>query len=58
MKNGSRYDGNIVPGVWDKDFQEYLFDLAKNSTLLGRKIDLTGNVDKDTESVITRGQKM
>jgi hypothetical protein len=36
LKNNSRYNGDIVPGVWDRDFQEYLFKLTKNSKLLRR----------------------
>ena len=58
LKNASRYSGEIVTGVWDKDFQEYLFKLVKDSSILGRHIDLTGYVDKDTETIITRGQKV
>ena len=58
LKNASRYYGDIVPGVWDKDFQRYLFDLVKDSKILGRHIDLTGYADKDTETIITRGQKV
>ena len=58
IKNIDRYTGDIVPGVWDKDFQTYLFNLVEQSKILGRKIDLTGYVDKDTETIITRGQKV
>ena len=58
LKNNSRYTGAVVPGVWDKDFQRYLFDLVKNSNIIEKKLDLTGYVDKDTESVITRGQEV
>lgn len=58
LKNNSRYTGSIVPGVWDIDFQEYLFNLVKKSKNLDKKIDLNGFVDKDTESIITRGQKL
>lgn len=58
IKNHSRYTGALVPGVWDKDFQKYLFDLTRDSKILNSKLDLTGYVDKDTETVITRGQKV
>lgn len=56
LKNGTIYSGAVVPGVWDEDLQQYLFELSKNSLILNRKLDLNGYVDKDTETVITRGQ--
>jgi hypothetical protein len=47
-----------VDGVWDEDLRRYLFELTKKSKYLSRKIDLTGYVDKDTEMIITRGQRV
>lgn len=58
VKNHSRYTGAIVPGVWDEDFQKYIFDLVKDTNYLKHKVDLTGYIDKDAETVITRGQRV
>ena len=56
IKNSSRYTGILVPGVWDEDFQRYLFNLTKDTRLDIHKVDLTGYVDRDIEKVISRGQ--
>ena len=58
VKNHSRYTGAVVPGVWDEDFQKYIFELVRNTNYLKQKIDLTGYIDKDAETVITRGQRV
>lgn len=57
IKNGSRYSEPLVLGVWDKDFQRYLFNLVRTTKLDVLKTDLTGYVDKSVEKIISRGQK-
>ena len=58
LKNGSRFTKPVTPGVWDEDLREYLFNLVRDTKYLTTKVDLTGYVDKDTERIITRGQKV
>lgn len=58
QKNRKRYRGYYVKGVWDDSLRKFLFDLTKNSNVLSQSVDLTGYVDKDTELVVTRGQKV
>ena len=58
QKNGNRYSGYYVKGVWDDSLRKFLFELTKNSKVLSQSIDLSGYVDKDTELVVTRGQKV
>lgn len=59
LKNNTlAYQGATVDGVWDEDLRRYLFNLTKKSKYLSRKIDLTGYVDRDTEMIITRGQRV
>ena len=57
-KNGSKYKSTFVPGVWNESLKQYLFELAADSLFVKSRVDLTGYVDKDTEQVITRGQKV
>ena len=57
QKNKSMYTGNYIPGVWDTQLQEYLLELIEKAIIITPKVDLTGYVDKDTESIISRGQE-
>lgn len=58
LKNGDTYSGYFTDGVWDDGLREYLLNLVRNTKYLQRKVDLNGYVDKDTEIIITRGQKV
>ena len=58
IKNKSTYTAAYTPGVWDYSLREYLFNLVKDSIYVRKRVDLTGYVDKDAETVITRGQRV
>lgn len=58
LKNKSTYTAAYTPGVWDYSLREYLFNLVKDSIYVNKRVDLTGYVDKDVETVITRGQRV
>jgi hypothetical protein len=49
------YTGSVTRGVWDESLREYLFMLAKDSIYMNKRVDINGYVDKDVESVISRG---
>lgn len=53
--NNTRYSADFVPGVWDNNMRNYLYNLAIKSDYLNYKYDLTGFVDKDIEQLINRG---
>lgn len=43
-------------GVWTEDLRIYLYYLTMNNSRLFNKLDINGFVDKDVESIITKGQ--
>ena len=63
QKNGSQYTLPYTKGIWDDSLRLFIYDLmkqAKNNlhtplTATGY-LDITGFVDKDSETIITRGQ--
>lgn len=58
LVNDDLYLNSYIPGVWSVDLQEHLLDLARKTIHIPNKVDITGNVDKDVERVITRGQRV
>lgn len=56
--NTPRYSGAVTTGVWDEGLRKYIFDLVQSSQYLTTKVDVNGYVDKDTESIVTRGQRV
>ena len=58
LVNDDLYVKEYIPGVWSEDLQEHLFDLARKTIHIPNKVDITGNVDKDVERVVTRGQRV
>lgn len=63
QKNGSQYTLPYTKGIWDDSLRLFIYDLmkqAKNNlhtplTAAGY-LDITGFVDKDSETIVTRGQ--
>ncbi len=63
QKNGSQYTLPYTKGIWDDSLRLFIYDLmkqAKNNlhtplTATGY-LDITGFVDKDSETIVTRGQ--
>ena len=56
-QNKSNFDMRYSsPGVWDNELRAYLYDLVTDKSKY--KIDISGYVDKDVESVVTRGQNV
>lgn len=64
-KNGSQYTLPYTKGIWDDPLRLFIYDLmkqAKNNlhtplTATGY-LDITGFVDKDSETIVTRGQNI
>ena len=61
--NGTRFDKKYTRGVWDNNLRMFLYDLVtkggknnKRAHLDPITIDILGYVDKDVETIITRGQ--
>lgn len=65
QKNGSQYTLPYTKGIWDDSLRLFIYDLmkqAKNNlhtplTATGY-LDITGFVDKDSETIVTRGQNI
>lgn len=56
-QNGSQYSGGIK-GVWDDNLRLYLYKLVTENKKDFKSVDISGYVDKDVESIITRGQNV
>jgi len=58
-KNKSKYTTSYTKGVWEPSLQWYLYELMFTTPYASNlKLDLNGFVDKDTETIITRGQNV
>lgn len=59
-KNGVQLPyGSYTKGIYDENLRSFLFNLMKNTkNNFKMKIDINGFVDKDTERIVTRGQKV
>lgn len=63
QKNGDQYTLPYTKGIWDDSLRLFIYDLMKQAksnlhtplTSTGY-LDITGFVDKDSETIITRGQ--
>lgn len=59
VKNGSSLSSSLyTKGIWNDTMRVYLFNLMLNAKLNRAKVDLNGYVDKDTETIITKGQNV
>lgn len=55
-----KYRGAFTPGVWDENIQKYIYSLRKSVEKSPRgnpSVDYNGYVDKDTETILTRGRE-
>lgn len=55
-----KYRGAFSSGVWDENIQKYIYSLRKSITKSPRgnpSVDYNGYVDKDTETILNRGNK-
>ena len=55
-----KYRGSFSPGVWDEDIQKYIYSLRKSIEKSPRgnpSVDYNGYVDRDTETILDRGNK-
>lgn len=58
-KNKSKYAKSYIKGVWESSLQWYLYELMFATPYAPNlKLDLNGFVDKDIETIITRGQNV
>ena len=56
--NNSNYTGTYVKGEWDDSLRKYLYDLVTKNIKTPTTVDISGYVDKDVETIITRGQNV
>ena len=55
-----KYRGAFTPGVWDENIQKYIYSLRKSIEKSPRgnsSVDYNGYVDRDTETILDRGNK-
>lgn len=55
-----KYRGAFSPGVWDEGIQKYIYSLRKSiekSPKGNPSVDYNGYVDRDTETILNRGNK-
>ena len=59
-KNGVQLPyGSYTKGIYNDTLRSFLFNLMKNTKSNSKmKLDINGFVDKDTERIVTRGQKI
>ena len=56
--NKVQYKTFYKPGIWGDDLRDFIFDLVMTSDNLPVKLDKNGFVDRQTETIILRGQKV
>ena len=56
--NDSIYTESYIKGEWDNKLRKYLYDLTTKNIKTPTTVDISGYVDKDVETIITRGQNV
>ena len=56
--NDSIYTESYVKGEWDNKLRKYLYNLTTKNIKTPITVDISGYVDKDVETIITRGQNV
>jgi hypothetical protein len=56
LENRSRYRKSFTKGVWDSNLRMYLYNLALTNPITPLNINVDGYVDKNLETIVTRGQ--
>lgn len=58
LENRSRYRKSFTKGVWDNNLRMYLYNLALTNPITPLNINVDGYVDRNLETIVTRGQNV
>lgn len=47
--------GTYTRGIWSRKLKQFLYDITTKNKSTPKTIDISGNIDKDVETIITRG---